>query len=132
MFSGEADGLTSFAPPPSLLGEELRGGRELARLGRVRRPRDPPERLVPPHAVEVVAGLHAHRVAGGQELDRHGLLALGGAHDAPEPLHEHALGRGGREVHHHRGARLVPALGEQVRVAEHVDLAASRTGRARA
>ena len=58
------------------------------------------------------------------EVDDHpGLLARVGAHDPPDPLLVDAP-RGGRgEVHHDRGARGVPALGEQHRVDQDGDLA---------
>ena len=52
------------------------------------------------------------------------LLARMDAHDAADPLLVDAPRRGRREVHADRGARRVPALGEQLRVDEHVDLAA--------
>ena len=51
-------------------------------------------------------------------------LARMHAHDAADPLLVHALRRGRREVHADRRARRVPALGEQLRVDEDVDLAA--------
>jgi hypothetical protein len=55
--------------------------------------------------------------------DDAGLLAGVAARHAPDALLVDALGRGGRQVHAHGGARRVPALGEQLRVDEHVDLA---------
>ena len=46
----------------------------------------------------------------------------------PDALLVDALGGGRREVHADRGARRVPALGEQLRVDEHVDVAALVAG----
>src|SRR5207244_13457732 len=52
------------------------------------------------------------------------LLAGGAARDAAEALLVDALRRGRGEVHADGRARAVPALGEQLCVDEHVDLAA--------
>ena len=52
------------------------------------------------------------------------LLAGMAARDAADALLVDALRRGRREVHADRRARRVPALGEQLRVDEHVDVAA--------
>ena len=52
------------------------------------------------------------------------LLAGRAPGDAAHPLLVDALGGGGREVHADGGARRVPALGQQLGVHEHVDLAA--------
>ena len=52
------------------------------------------------------------------------LLARVRAHDPADPLLVDPLGRGGREVHADGGARRVPALGEELRVDQDVDLAA--------
>ena len=71
-----------------------------------------------------MTGLDTHRIARGKELDRHGLFADVGAHHTAESLHEHALRRRRCQVHHDRGAGLVPAFGQQVRVAQHVDVTA--------
>ncbi len=61
----------------------------------------------------------------GNEVDHDsGLLARVDAHDAADPLLVHAAGSRGREVHAHRGARRVPAFGEELRVDQDVDLAA--------
>ena len=51
------------------------------------------------------------------------LLARVPAGDAPDALLVDALGGGRRQVHADRRARAVPALGQQLRVDEHVDLA---------
>ena len=61
----------------------------------------------------------------GNEVDDDArLLARMDAHDAADPLLVHAARGRRREVHAHRGARRVPALGEQLRVDQDVDLAA--------
>ena len=52
------------------------------------------------------------------------LLARLAARDAADPLLVDALRGGRREVHADRRARRVPALGEQLRVDQHVDVAA--------
>ena len=52
------------------------------------------------------------------------LLARVQAHDPADALLVDALRRGRREVHADRRARRVPAFGEQLRVDQHVDLAA--------
>ena len=56
--------------------------------------------------------------------DDAGLLARVAARDAADALLVDALGGRRRQVHADRGARRVPALGEQLRVHQHVDLAA--------
>ena len=56
--------------------------------------------------------------------DDAGLLARVDAHDPADPLLVDAARRRRREVHADGRARRVPALGEQLRVHEHVDLAA--------
>ena len=56
--------------------------------------------------------------------DDAGLLAAVQAHDAADALLVDAAAGGRREVHADRGARSVPALGQQLRVDEHVDVAA--------
>ena len=56
--------------------------------------------------------------------DDPGLLARVEAHDAADPLLVDAARRGRREVHADGRARRVPALGEELRVDEDVDLAA--------
>ena len=56
------------------------------------------------------------------------LLARLAARDAADALLVDALGGGRREVHADRRARRVPALGEQLRVDQHVDLAALVVG----
>ena len=60
--------------------------------------------------------------------DDAGLLARMPARDAADALLVDALRRGRREVHADRRARRVPALGEQLRVDEHVDVAALVAG----
>ena len=67
----------------------------------------------------VVLGRGVHEVD-----DEPRLLAGVAAGDAPDALLVDALGRRRREVHADRRARAVPALGEQLRVDQHVDLAA--------
>jgi hypothetical protein len=56
------------------------------------------------------------------------LLARMAARDAADALLVDALGRGRRQVHADRRARRVPALGQQLRVDEHVDVAALVAG----
>ena len=56
--------------------------------------------------------------------DQARLLAGVAARDAPDALLVDALGGGRREVHADGRARAVPALGEQLRVDQHVDVAA--------
>jgi hypothetical protein len=56
--------------------------------------------------------------------DDPGFLARMRPHDPADPLLVDALRRGRREVHADRRARRVPALGEQHRVDQDVDLAA--------
>ena len=56
--------------------------------------------------------------------DDAGLLARREAHDAADALLVDAAARGRREVHAHGRARRVPALGEELRVDEDVDLPA--------
>ena len=56
--------------------------------------------------------------------DDAGFLARVTTRDAADALLVDALGGRRREVHADRRARRVPALGEQLRVDEHVDLAA--------
>ena len=70
-----------------------------------------------------MTGLHAHWIASGEKLNRYGFLVGSWAHYSPQTLYEHPLGCRRREVHDDRGTRFVPAFGEEVRVAEHVDLA---------
>ena len=66
-------------------------------------------------------------VVGGRRVDevdhQAGLLTRCAAGDAADPLLVDAARGGRREVHADRRPRRVPALGEQHRVAEHVDLA---------
>ncbi len=57
-----------------------------------------------------------------------GLLARVTARDSADALLVDAAGGGGRQVHADRRARRVPALGEQHRVAEHVDVASLEAG----
>ena len=67
----------------------------------------------------VVLGRGVHEVD-----DEPRLLAGVAARDAPDALLVDALGGGRREVHADGRARAVPALGEQLRVDQHVDVAA--------
>ena len=60
--------------------------------------------------------------------DQAGLLARRPAGDAADPLLVDPPRGGRRQVHADRRPRRVPALGEQHRVAEHVDLAALEAG----
>ena len=60
--------------------------------------------------------------------DEPGLLAGGAAGDAADPLLVDAARGGRRQVHADRRPRRVPALGEEHRVAEDVDLAALEPG----
>src|SRR4051812_12868565 len=80
------------------------------------------QRMKRHHRVVVLRG-RVHEVD-----DDAGLLAGVPARDAPDALLVDALRSGRREVHADGGARRVPALGEQLRVHEHVDLAALVSG----
>ena len=60
--------------------------------------------------------------------DEPGLLAGRAAGHAADPLLVDAARGGGRQVHADRRARRVPALGQQHRVAEHVDVATLEGG----
>ena len=71
----------------------------------------------------VVLGRRVHEVD-----DEARLLAGMAARDAADALLVDALGGGRREVHADRRARRVPALGEQLRVDQDVDLAALVAG----
>ena len=71
------------------------------------------------HDRVVVLGRRMHEVD-----DDARLLARLAARDAADALLVDALGGGRREVHADRRARRVPALGEQLRVDQHVDVAA--------
>ena len=75
------------------------------------------------HDRVVVRGRRVHEVD-----DDARLLARVAARDAADALLVDALRGGRREVHADRRARRVPALGEQHRVDEHVDLAALVAG----
>ena len=68
--------------------------------------------------------LGVRRALGHEVDDDPRLLARMDAHDPPDPLLVDALRGGRREVHDDGRARRVPALGEQHRVDQHVDLAA--------
>ena len=61
--------------------------------------------------------------------DDPGFLARVQSHDAPDALLVHALRRRRRKVHAHRRARRVPALGEELRVDQHIDFAALVCGK---
>ena len=63
-----------------------------------------------------------------RSITRPGLLAGVAAGDAADALLVDAARGGRREVHADRRPGRVPALGEQHRVAEHVDLAALEAG----
>ena len=71
------------------------------------------------HHRVVVLGRGVHEVD-----DQPRLLAGVAAGDAPDPLLVDALGGGRRQVHADGRARAVPALREQLRVDQHVDVAA--------
>ena len=77
------------------------------------------EQRVQRHDRVVVLGGGVHEVD-----DQPRLLARVAAGDAPDALLVDALGGGRREVHADGRARAVPALGEQLRVDQHVDVAA--------
>ena len=81
------------------------------------------EQLVQRHDRLVVRGRRVHEVD-----DDARLLARVAAGDATDALLVDALRSGRREVHADGRARRVPALGEQHRVDEHVDLAALERG----
>ena len=81
------------------------------------------EQRVQRHDRVVVLGGGMHEVD-----DQPRLLAGVAAGDAPDALLVDALGGGRREVHADGRARAVPALGEQLRVDQHVDVAALVAG----
>ena len=78
-------------------------------------------------AVEQRVQRHDRVVVLGRRVDEvdhdPGLLARVAAGDAADALLVDALGGGRRQVHADRRAGAVPALGQQLRVDEHVDLA---------
>ena len=81
------------------------------------------EQAVQGHDRVVVRGRGVHEVH-----DDPRLLARGPPRDSTHALLVHAPGGGRGQVHAHRRARRVPALGQQLRVDQHVDVVALVSG----
>ena len=101
-------------PTPAAAHARRAWGDERARLERI----DVEQRVEGDRAIGVRCG------GLGKVDDDPRFLAAVQAHDAPDALLVHAAAGGRGKVHADGGARCVPALSEQLRVDEHVDVAA--------